>query len=49
MLKLGVMGPKNVDIKTVLIERRPMKGIEKVRPDKIIKDLNDLLSVLVNC
>jgi putative hydrolase of the HAD superfamily len=49
MLELDVMGPKNVGMKTVFIERRPMEGIDKVKPDKVIKNLNDLLSVLVNC
>jgi len=43
------MGPKNLGTKTVLVEHRPVKGIDEVRPDKIIKDLNELLGVLVNC
>jgi HAD superfamily hydrolase (TIGR01509 family) len=49
MLDLDVMGPKNVGMKTILIERRPTEGIDEVKPDKIIKTLNDLLGVLANC
>jgi HAD superfamily hydrolase (TIGR01509 family) len=49
MLDLDVMGPKNVGMKTILIKRRPTEGIDEVKPDKIIKTLNDLLGVLANC
>ena len=49
MLDLDVVGPKNVGMKTILIERRRTEGIGGVKPDKVIRTLNDLLGVLANC
>jgi putative hydrolase of the HAD superfamily len=48
MLDLDIMGPKSVGMKTVLIERKPMKGDTDVKPDKVIKSLAELLTVLEN-
>jgi putative hydrolase of the HAD superfamily len=46
MLDLDIIGPKSVGMKTVLIERKPLKGEIKVKPDRIIKSLSELLTVL---
>jgi HAD superfamily hydrolase (TIGR01549 family) len=49
MLDLDVMGPKKVGMKTVFIERRPVEHGVDVKPDYVIKGLNELLAVLVDC
>jgi FMN phosphatase YigB (HAD superfamily) len=37
-----IMGPKQLGMKTVYIERRPQKELENVKPDQTIKNLNEL-------
>ena len=49
MLDLDIKGPKNVGMKTILIERRPIEEHVTVKPDKIVKNLNELLSILDDC
>jgi HAD superfamily hydrolase (TIGR01549 family) len=49
MLDLDIAGPKKVGMKTILIERRSMQGCSEVKPDKIIKSLTELLSVIDEC
>jgi HAD superfamily hydrolase (TIGR01549 family) len=49
MLDLDVIGPKKVGMKTVFIERRPIKHDVDVNPDYVIKGLNELLAVLADC
>lgn len=49
MLDLDVKGPKSVGIKTVFIERRHLGHNVDVRPDYVIKSLNELLVVLTDC
>ena len=49
MLDLDVMGPKKVGMKTVFIERRPVKHDVDVNPDYVIKGLKELLAVLADC
>jgi len=46
MLDLDIRGPKNVGMKTVLIERRPLKRDSDVKPDFTIKTLSELLIIL---
>jgi putative hydrolase of the HAD superfamily len=48
MLDLDIMGPKSVGMKAVLIERKPMKGDADVKPDRTIKSLPELLTILKN-
>jgi len=43
---LDVKGAKNVGIKAILIERRPMERTIDIKPDKVIKSLKELLFVL---
>jgi putative hydrolase of the HAD superfamily len=49
MLDLDIMGPKNIGMKTVLIERKSMKQDIDAKPDVVIKRLTELLTVLENC
>ena len=44
-----IQGPQNIGMKTVYIERRPQKEIERIHPDYEIKSLNQLLEVIQNC
>jgi putative hydrolase of the HAD superfamily len=37
-----IMGPKQLGMKTVYIERRPQKELENVKPDQTIRNLNEL-------
>jgi putative hydrolase of the HAD superfamily len=46
MLDLDVKGPKSVGMKTVLIQRRPLKDVVNVRPDYVVKRLSELLTLL---
>jgi len=46
MLDLDVKGPKSVGMKTVLIERRPLKDVADFKPDYIVKRLSELLTLL---
>jgi len=46
---LDVKGAKNVGIKAILIERRPIERIMDVKPDKVIRSLRELLVVLEEC
>jgi HAD superfamily hydrolase (TIGR01549 family) len=46
MLDLDIRGPKNVGMKTVLIERRSSKGGTDVKPDFTVKTLSELLTIL---
>jgi putative hydrolase of the HAD superfamily len=48
MLDLDIMGPKSVGMKTVLIERKPIKEDTDIKPDKTIKRLTELLTILEN-
>jgi putative hydrolase of the HAD superfamily len=41
-----VKGPKSVGMKAVLIERKRMKGIDDAAPDRVIKNLRELPSVI---
>lgn len=49
MLDLDIIGPKNVGMKTILIERRPMEDHVEVKPDKVVKSLTELLNILDDC
>jgi FMN phosphatase YigB (HAD superfamily) len=49
MLDLDVLGPKKVGMKTVFIERRPLEHDVDVKPDYVIKGLNELLALLADC
>jgi HAD superfamily hydrolase (TIGR01509 family) len=49
MPDLDVMGPKKVGMKTVLINRRPLKEDADVKPDRVITRLSELLAVLEDC
>ena len=44
-----VMGPKNVGIRTIYIERRPQKDLEQFPPDQTIKSLSELPAALEKC
>jgi HAD superfamily hydrolase (TIGR01549 family) len=46
MLDLDVSGPKSVGMKTLLIERKPLKEDGDIKPDMVIKNLAELLTVL---
>lgn len=46
MPDLDVKGPKSVGMKTVLIKRRFVEGIEEAKPDKVIMRLGDLPAIL---
>lgn len=46
---LDVKGAKNVGIKAILIERKPLERILDVKPDKIVRSLKELLVVLEDC
>lgn len=46
MLDLDVKGAKNVGMKAVLIKRRHTEGSVEVKPDKVIRNLRELLLVL---
>jgi HAD superfamily hydrolase (TIGR01509 family) len=48
-LDMDVKGPKNVGMKTVLVKRRPVEDIVDTKPDFVIKNLNELFSVLHDC
>jgi HAD superfamily hydrolase (TIGR01509 family) len=41
-----IQGPKSIGMKTIYIERRTQKEIEEIRPDQIIKNLNELSAAL---
>ncbi len=49
MLDLDVKGAKNVGMRAILIERRPVERIADVEPDRVIKSLRELLVVLEEC
>jgi HAD superfamily hydrolase (TIGR01549 family) len=49
MLDLDIMGPKRVGMKTILIERQAPYEPSEVKPDKIIKNLTELLDILDDC
>jgi putative hydrolase of the HAD superfamily len=46
MLDLDIVGPKRVGMKTVLIERKPLQSKIRVKPDRTIKNLSQLSTVL---
>ena len=46
---LDVKGAKNVGIRAILIERKPIERIVDVKPDKVIRSLRELLAVLEDC
>jgi len=46
MLDLDVIGPKSVGMKTVLIKRRPARENTRVKPDKVITRLRELLTAV---
>jgi len=46
MLDLDIKGPKNVGMKTVLIQRKPVELVSDANPDWIIKRLDELLPLL---
>jgi putative hydrolase of the HAD superfamily len=46
MLDLDIKGPKNVGMKTVLIQRKPVEAVSDANPDWIIKRLDELLPLL---
>ena len=48
MVGLDVKGAKNVGMKAVLIERRPLRRVLDVKPDRVIKSLRELLLVFEN-
>lgn len=49
MPSLDVKGAKNVGIKAILIERKPLERILDVKPDRIVRSLKELLVVLEDC
>jgi putative hydrolase of the HAD superfamily len=49
MLGLDVKGARNVGMKSVLIERRPLGEVGDVKPDKVIRSLKELLVMFENC
>jgi HAD superfamily hydrolase (TIGR01549 family) len=49
MLDLDIIGPKKVGMKTILIERRARQNHPEAKPDKIVKSLTELLSILDDC
>lgn len=49
MLDLDIIGPKKVGMKTILIERRPMRDHAEVKPDEVVKSLTELLNILDDC
>ena len=49
MPSLDVAGPKNVGMKAVLIQRRPINNKMEIKPDKTIKRLTELLPILEDC
>ena len=46
MPELDVKGPKSVGIKAILIERKPTETEASVKPDRVIKNLTELLTIL---
>ena len=46
---MDVKGAKNVGMKAVLIERRPLEKVVDVKPAKVVKGLSGLLIVLEDC
>ena len=46
MLDLDVKGPKSVGMKTVLIQRKPLKDVANTKPDYIVMRLDELLTLL---
>jgi putative hydrolase of the HAD superfamily len=48
-VEADVAGPKNVGMKTVLIERRFQREVEQFCPDQIIKSLDQLPAALERC
>jgi HAD superfamily hydrolase (TIGR01509 family) len=46
---LDVKGAKNVGIRAILIERRPIEGSVDVKPDTVIRSLRELLAILEDC
>lgn len=49
MLDLDIIGPRNVGMKTILIERRLREDHFEIKPDKVIKSLIELFDVLDDC
>jgi HAD superfamily hydrolase (TIGR01549 family) len=49
MLDLDIIGPRNVGMKTILIERRFSEDHVEVKPDKVVKSLVELFDVLDDC
>jgi HAD superfamily hydrolase (TIGR01509 family) len=49
MLDLDVKGAKNVGVKAILIERRPVERIGDVKPDMVVKSLRELPVMLEDC
>jgi HAD superfamily hydrolase (TIGR01549 family) len=49
MLDLDIIGPRNVGMKTILIERRLSEDHVEVKPDKVVKSLIELFDVLDDC
>jgi putative hydrolase of the HAD superfamily len=43
-----IIGPKQLGMKTVYIERRPQKELENVKPDQTIKNLKELPAAIKN-
>lgn len=46
---LDIEGPKNVGMKTILIQRKPLKEAMTIKPDRIIKNLNELPATIETC
>jgi HAD superfamily hydrolase (TIGR01549 family) len=46
MLELDVKGPKSIGIKAILIERKPTEAEASIKPDRVIKSLPELLTIL---
>ena len=49
MVDLDIIGPKKVGMKTILIKRRLAQNHPEAQPDKIVKNLTELLSILGDC
>jgi putative hydrolase of the HAD superfamily len=46
---LDIEGPKNVGMKTILIQRKPLEEAMTIKPDRIIKNLNELPATIETC
>ena len=48
-IEADILGAKTAGMKSIFVERRVQKEIEKASPDHMIKDLSQLLETIDNC